>query len=181
MKLIVQSGGQAIKVTLPDGASDGQVFSLTVAGTEQQAQLFRTLGVLSLRDASGVERNLRLRFGASQRFEGESDIQVQLEAAVAAQVHCLQAVVRADLPGHGARSAQAGQREQVIRSQITGKVLRVMVKVGETVAAGQAVAIVEAMKMENQVFAQAPGTVLSVSIKDGDAVQTGKELVRLSP
>ena len=54
-----------------------------------------------------------------------------------------------------------------------GKVVRVLVAVGDEVAAGQGIVVVEAMKMQNEVKAAAAGTVLSVSVREGAAVAGG--------
>jgi acetyl-CoA/propionyl-CoA carboxylase biotin carboxyl carrier protein len=51
-----------------------------------------------------------------------------------------------------------------------GTVLRVLVEVGQVVAAGDVICIVEAMKMENEVTAHRPGTVRELRVAEGQAV-----------
>jgi biotin carboxyl carrier protein len=58
-----------------------------------------------------------------------------------------------------------------------GRVVRVPVAVGDVVEAGQPLAVVEAMKMENEVTAQAPGVVSDVRTTAGDSVDAGAVLV----
>ncbi|MER7457061.1 acetyl-CoA carboxylase biotin carboxyl carrier protein [Micromonospora sp. NPDC126480] len=55
------------------------------------------------------------------------------------------------------------------------------VEVGQDVAAGQQVAIVEAMKLMNPVEADRPGRVVEVSVTDGTAVEYGEVLFVLAP
>ncbi len=55
------------------------------------------------------------------------------------------------------------------------------VEVGQDVAAGQQVAIVEAMKLMNPVEADRPGRVVDVSVTDGTAVEYGEVLFVLAP
>jgi len=55
----------------------------------------------------------------------------------------------------------------------------VAVKTGERVAAGQLLALVEAMKMENALYAQAAGVVASVAIAAGDQAKAGELIVEL--
>jgi acetyl-CoA/propionyl-CoA carboxylase biotin carboxyl carrier protein len=62
-----------------------------------------------------------------------------------------------------------------------GTVLRVEVAAGETVEAGQVVAIVEAMKMENEVASHRAGTVADVAIEAGQAVDADAVLMLLQP
>ncbi len=67
-----------------------------------------------------------------------------------------------------------------IEAPMPGNVLKVNVKVGDTVAEGQAVAVLEAMKMENDIVAPSAGTVASVNVSVGDAIDTGAVLVTLN-
>jgi len=59
-----------------------------------------------------------------------------------------------------------------ILAPIPGLILDVKVVVGETVTAGQAVAIIEAMKMENSIAAHVSGKVLDIRIQKGSQVST---------
>jgi acetyl-CoA/propionyl-CoA carboxylase biotin carboxyl carrier protein len=61
-----------------------------------------------------------------------------------------------------------------------GTVLRVLVEVGQEVAAGDVLCIVEAMKMENEVAAHQPGTVRELNVAEGQAVQAGEVLAIVS-
>jgi biotin carboxyl carrier protein len=58
-----------------------------------------------------------------------------------------------------------------------GTIVKVLVGVGDTVEAGQAVLVLEAMKMENHINAEASGTVREVRVQEGDTVGTGDVLV----
>ena len=58
-----------------------------------------------------------------------------------------------------------------------GGVVRVAVTEGQTVAAGQVLVVLEAMKMEHAVHASAAGVVAEVNVGVGDQVETGRILV----
>jgi acetyl-CoA/propionyl-CoA carboxylase biotin carboxyl carrier protein len=60
-----------------------------------------------------------------------------------------------------------------------GTVVKVLVKPGDEVAAGQAVCVLEAMKMENNIVAQFAGRVTEVRVEAGDPVGTGDVVVVL--
>jgi biotin carboxyl carrier protein len=66
-----------------------------------------------------------------------------------------------------------------MRSPIPGRVVKVLVKVDDRVAAGQTVIVLEAMKMENELRAPRAGRVASVSCTEGTAVEAGQDLVVL--
>jgi pyruvate carboxylase subunit B len=58
-----------------------------------------------------------------------------------------------------------------------GLVVKVLVEPGATVAAGQGLVVLEAMKMENEIKATAAGIVETVAVKPGVAVEKGAVLV----
>ena len=66
-----------------------------------------------------------------------------------------------------------------IIAPMPGLVVRVNVKVGDTVEPGQSLVVMEAMKMENELRATGPGTVRSVEVSPGTAVEKGTLLVAL--
>ncbi|MCA9675624.1 MAG: biotin/lipoyl-binding protein [Kofleriaceae bacterium] len=63
---------------------------------------------------------------------------------------------------------------------IAGKVVKVLVEVGATVAAGQGVIVLEAMKMENELTAERGGTVAKIHKAAGEPVDSGELLVTLA-
>jgi biotin carboxyl carrier protein len=84
---------------------------------------------------------------------------------------------RAARPGEGNNAAREGGKE--IRSFMPGKVVEVLVAVGDEVSKDQGVLIVEAMKMENEVRAAAAGKVKEIRVSPGQAVESGELLVVL--
>ena len=82
---------------------------------------------------------------------------------------------RRALRAAGASGASAGGCDVVAPMQ--GTIVKVLVTVGQGVKAGDAVVVLEAMKMENQLHAERAGTVKSISVKPGDKVGSGDVLV----
>jgi biotin carboxyl carrier protein len=66
---------------------------------------------------------------------------------------------------------------RAVRAPMPGRVVRVLVKPGDTVAARQPLVVVEAMKMENELRATAPGTIAEVHAREGMPVDAGAVLV----
>jgi pyruvate carboxylase subunit B len=79
----------------------------------------------------------------------------------------------------GSGAAATGPRP--ILAPMPGLVVKVEVSVGDCVQAGQGVAIVEAMKMENELRASGAGVVTRVHVREGDAVEKDQVLVELDP
>ena len=80
------------------------------------------------------------------------------------------------------RRRKAGELEdtRLIRAAVPGKVLAVNVSAGESVARGQSLLVLEAMKMENTIAALADGTVETLHVAPGALVAKGDLLVDLA-
>ena len=74
--------------------------------------------------------------------------------------------------------ASAGSASDVT-SPMPGKVFKVLAKPGDTVSEGQAVMILEAMKMENEIVAPVAGVIDAILVKEGDMVETDDVLAKL--
>ena len=72
--------------------------------------------------------------------------------------------------GGGAGSGQ-------VTAPMQGTIVKVLVEVGQEVESGQAVCVLEAMKMENQILAEKTGKVTEIKVKAGDTVGSGDVVV----
>jgi 3-methylcrotonyl-CoA carboxylase alpha subunit len=78
-------------------------------------------------------------------------------------------------------AAQAGAGDGVIKAPMHGRVLAVDVAVGDRVALGQRLAVIEAMKMEHTLRAPFAGTVTQVPVGAGQQVVEGAEIMVIEP
>lgn len=99
-------------------------------------------------------------------------------APVATPVVSTPVAAPAAAPAAPKASGSAGSVK--VEAPMPGNVLKVNVKVGDTVSEGQAVVVLEAMKMENDIAAPATGTVASINVSVGDTVDTGALLITLN-
>lgn len=84
-------------------------------------------------------------------------------------------------PAPAAAPAAGGAAGSVkIEAGAAGKVFKIEANVGQAVKKGDAVVIVEAMKMEIPVVAPQDGTVASINVAVGDAVEAGALLATLN-
>ncbi len=67
-----------------------------------------------------------------------------------------------------------------VTAPLNGKIMQVMVKVGDHVNADDPVCTLEAMKMENTITAETGGTVKAVLVNPGDQVESGQGLIELA-
>ncbi len=77
-----------------------------------------------------------------------------------------------------ARKTKGGGSELLVKSPMPGRVVKVMVAVGDEVAPGQALFVVEAMKMENEVKAKTTGRVAEVMVVAGATVEANAKMLR---
>lgn len=84
----------------------------------------------------------------------------------------------APAPKAPAKAAGAGSVE--VKAGAAGKVFKIEANVGQSVKKGDAVVIIEAMKMEIPVVAPEDGTVASIDAAVGDAVEAGAVLATLN-
>ena len=64
-----------------------------------------------------------------------------------------------------------------VQSPLPGVILDIKVAVGDTVKAGQTVAILEAMKMENSINAECDGVITAIKVAKGDNILEGSDIV----
>lgn len=68
---------------------------------------------------------------------------------------------------------------RICRSPVMGLVIKVNVVPGQTVAAGELMVVLEAMKMETKLTAERAGTVKNVPVKAGDPVKVDQVLLEM--
>ena len=74
-------------------------------------------------------------------------------------------------------SAGAGEK---INSPLPGVIIEVCVKEGQAVKAGQKIAVLEAMKMENEIPAPKDGTITAIYVNKGDSLLEGAEIASIA-
>lgn len=68
---------------------------------------------------------------------------------------------------------------ELIEAPMPGNILKIEVKAGNRVSAGDTIMILEAMKMENEILAPRDGIIKSIEVKEGITVDTGELLAIL--
>ena len=106
------------------------------------------------------------------------DVEVEEVGAVASAtpVQATAPVAAPSAPAAPVAAPAANVAGTKAESPMPGTILKVNVNVGDTVTEGQAIMVLEAMKMENEIPAPVSGKVVSVNVKQGDAVETGTVL-----
>ena len=106
----------------------------------------------------------------------EAPATAPVQAPVAAPVAAAPAPAAPAAPAAAPAPAGAGK---AVTSPLPGVIIAVKVKVGDAVKAGQEVAVLEAMKMENSIEATHDGTVTAINVAKGDSVLEGAPIVTI--
>ena len=119
-----------------------------------------------------------------------ADYQVELENAPVAAPASATAVAAGNTPtaannkvnasvvmSPAAAASGAGEK---VNSPLPGVIVEVSVKEGQAVKAGQKVAVLEAMKMENEIPAPKDGTVTAIHVSKGDSILEGAPVVTIA-
>jgi biotin carboxyl carrier protein len=168
MTVWIEVGGRQRRVELPEVRAglvecvvDGR--RLVVDVSEAQA------GVLSLvvRDGSGIG----LEAGRQYRCVLDGDAVVVGGSRFEFAVHDPRSLKER----RGGGAGQEGPR--AVKAPMPGRVVRVLVEVGDEVAEQQGVVVIEAMKMQNELKSPKAGRVVKVGAAVGEAVEQGGVLV----
>ncbi|MBS7290338.1 MAG: biotin/lipoyl-binding protein [Bacteroidales bacterium] len=113
--------------------------------------------------------------GAAYKVEMENAPAVAAAPAPISAAPAVQAAPAAAAPA----PAPAGAAK-VVEAPLPGVIIEVSVKEGQAVKAGQKVAVLEAMKMENEIQAECDGTVTAIHVAKGDQVVEGSKLISIA-
>jgi biotin carboxyl carrier protein len=178
MNVDVAVNGRPWKVAIEPGDGPGKL-NVTIKGKTRVVDAsWVDADTLSLLDG-GVVREIRLHARGDNGAVGVEIGGKLYEATVSADARLKSRRAEAGATGHAA-SVGPGL-SQGIKAPMPGRVVRVLVGVGDRVTARQPVLVVEAMKMENELRAPRDGVVTEVLVAPGAAVESNAVLIVVSP
>lgn len=157
--------GSKDELTAVDVARTGEDWRLVIEGREIPLQAVREQGGSWLVDTHQGRRRLWVAAQGDQRL-----------VFCDGRVHVLQLPD----PDHADDEVTTTNGPGLFAA-MPGKVVRVLVEKGEAVTCGQAVVILESMKMETELAAPVDGLVGAVHVQDGQLVGQGDALIEIEP
>ena len=173
MKLTLNGRTHEVELTADGITVDGQVFVTHVDGFGAGTRMVNVNG-----------RNVRVDFGEDTEagrvviVEGQEFTATLVGTATAATTPRAPSAPR-PAAGGGGRAQAAPAVKGAVTAQMTGRIVDVEVTAGQTIASGDLLLILEAMKMKNEIRSPRAGTIKEVCVKTGDFVQQGDPLVVL--
>ncbi|MBE5926981.1 MAG: biotin/lipoyl-binding protein [Lachnospiraceae bacterium] len=108
------------------------------------------------------------------------DVTVEETGVASAPVVARAATPVAQAPKTAAPVATGSEGSIKVNAPMPGKILAVKSKVGDSVKKGDAIIVLEAMKMENEIVAPQDGVIASINTKEGATVEAGDMLASLN-
>ena len=183
MNVDVAVNGRPWKVAIEPADGPGKL-TVTIKGNTRVVDVsWVDADTLSLLDAGAV-REIRLHARGDSGAVGVEIGGRLYEAMVSADARLKSRPTGAAATDAGAagHSASVGLGlSQAIKAPMPGRVLRVLVGVGDRVTARQPVLVVEAMKMENELRSPRDGVVTEVLVTPGAAVESNAVLIVVGP
>ena len=109
------------------------------------------------------------------RVEGRPESGKAIDVVVGTTPYAVTLTDSKRLRGASSASAHADEAARII-APMSGKVVRMLVVVGDEVAAGAGIVVVEAMKMQNELKSPKAGTVVALNVEAGATVNSGDVL-----
>ena len=128
----------------------------------------------------GLTRQIIVKNQEVTRTEGEATRNCRLNWRAGSRTFHTSAMVHPNVPGQRHRTSLQVAGVTIIRSKMTGKILKIPVVTGQHVEIGDTLAVIEAMKMENRITAPAAGVVEKINVEAQSSVSAGQEIFRLN-
>jgi biotin carboxyl carrier protein len=160
MKWVVRGGGSSRDVEVE---RSGDEFAVEIDGQRHELELVRFDGAVA-----------SLRFPSSGRSRGSNG---SWRVAVGQREFDLEVLTPSEAVEAASAAREVGPSR--LTAPIPGKVVAVKVEPGEEVERGQALVVLEAMKMENELAADQAGKVAAIHVASGDTVEGGEILIEL--
>ena len=159
---------------------DGKLRNVELAHTGQRAR-WTLDGRMLDADAVEVSPGIYSILIDGKSFEARVESKSDSELRIAVAGRQFNAAIRNSRKWKRDRGAGAeAEGPQQVKAPMPGKIVLVLVKIGDAVDAGQGIAVVEAMKMQNEIRSPKSGTIERVLVAAGQTVNAGEVVAIVS-
>jgi biotin carboxyl carrier protein len=147
-------------------------YEYTIQGVDYEVEILEVEGTLAKVTVNGIEFDVEMKQPIS--------VGKTIAKPIAPKPQPAKVEGPAPKPAEETKPVvQAGEGTKVC-SPLPGTITTIPVKVGDAVAIGDTVCVLEAMKMQNNIEAENAGTITSIMVKEGETVMEGAVLVTIA-
>ena len=158
-----------------------KTYQYKVQGVDYEVEIVEVEGKIARVNVNGIPFEIEMQkpinaakhpaLAATKRTAAAATAPAPMAPAAAVQSVAVQT--------HPTQPAAAAGAGTPVKAPLPGTINAINVKVGDTVAVGDVVIVLEAMKMQNNIEAESAGTVTSILVNPGDSVMEGAVMLTI--
>ena len=158
-----------------------KTYQYKVQGVDYEVEIVEVEGKIARVNVNGIPFEIEMQkpINAAKHPALAATKRTAAAATAPAPIAPAAAVQSVAVQTHPTQPAAAAGAGTPVKAPLPGTINAINVKVGETVAVGDVVIVLEAMKMQNNIEAESAGTVTSILVNPGDSVMEGAVMLTI--
>ena len=156
-------------------------YQYKVQGVDYEVEIVEVEGKIARVNVNGIPFEIEMQkpINAAKHPALAATKRTAAAATAPAPIAPAAAVQSVAVQTHPTQPAAAAGAGTPVKAPLPGTINAINVKVGDTVAVGDVVIVLEAMKMQNNIEAESAGTVTSILVNPGDSVMEGAVMLTI--
>ena len=158
-----------------------KTYQYKVQGVDYEVEIVEVEGKIARVNVNGIPFEIEMQkpINAAKHPALAATKRTAAAATAPAPIAPAAAVQSVAVQTHPTQPAAAAGAGTPVKAPLPGTINTINVKVGDTVAVGDVVIVLEAMKMQNNIEAESAGTVTSILVNPGDSVMEGAVMLTI--
>ena len=158
-----------------------KTYKYKVQGIDYEVEIAEVEGKIARVNVNGIPFEIEMQkpINAAKHPALAATKRTAAAATAPAPIAPAAAVQSVAVQTHPTQPAAAAGAGTPVKAPLPGTINAINVKVGDTVAVGDVVIVLEAMKMQNNIEAESAGTVTSILVNPGDSVMEGAVMLTI--
>jgi biotin carboxyl carrier protein len=158
-----------------------KTYQYKVQGVDYEVEIVEVEGKIARVNVNGIPFEIEMQkpINAAKHPALAATKRTAAAATAPAPIAPAAAVQSVAVQTHPTQPAAAAGAGTPVKAPLPGTINAINVKVGDTVAVGDVVIVLEAMKMQNNIEAESAGTVTSILVNPGDSVMEGAVMLTI--
>ena len=158
-----------------------KTYQYKVQGVDYEVEIVEVEGKIARVNVNGIPFEIEMQkpINAAKHPALAATKRTAAAATAPAPIAPAAAVQSVAVQTHPTQPAAAAGAGTPVKAPLPGTIYAINVKVGDTVAVGDVVIVLEAMKMQNNIEAESAGTVTSILVNPGDSVMEGAVMLTI--